>query len=86
MNGMVEFDYGVYSYSVEYKAEVEFDAGDYFTPPCLDWDVQLGDLIIFSTDENGKENKVDIKFCQEDFLTHLRTEIDTDITETFNNY
>lgn len=85
MNGQVEFEYGVYYYTVEYIASVEYDEGDDWTPPTFDWDVNDDDLVITRTDEDNNEEEIDVKVCDDEFLTYLHSVIGDDIHETFYN-
>ena len=83
MNGIVEFDYGMYSVEVEYIAQVTYDEGTYDTPPYLDWDVEEKDVVIKRTDENGEEEYIDVNLCDLEFLEIMWSYIDEDIKEVF---
>lgn len=83
MNGLVEFDYGMYSIEVEYHAQVSYDKGTYDTPPYLEWDVQEDDVVIQRTDENGEVEYIDAKLCDIEFLEVMWYHIDEDIKEAF---
>lgn len=83
MNGLVEFDYGMYNVEVEYIATITYDEGTYDTPAYLDWDVQEKDLVIKRTDENGEEEYIDANLCDIEFLEVMWYHIDEDIKQVF---
>jgi len=83
MNGLVEFDYGMYNVEVEYIAQVTYDEGTYDTPPYLDWDIQEEDVVIMRTDEHGESEYVDANHCDLEFLEVMWYYIEEDIKQVF---
>jgi hypothetical protein len=83
MNGLVEFDYGMYSVEAEYCATVNYDEGTYDTPSYLEWDLQEDDVVIKRTDENGESEYIDANHCDLEFLEVMWRYIEEDIRKVF---
>ncbi len=41
MERTIELDTNLYAYSVEYRATITADSGDYWTPPNIEWDFEI---------------------------------------------
>lgn len=44
MNRIVELEYNLYGYSVEYTANITLDTGDYWTPPNVEWEFTIENI------------------------------------------
>jgi hypothetical protein len=83
-NGGVEFDYGDFTYVVEFTATIDYDAGDNWTPPVCDWDIIEDQLYISQFDDDGKEKYLSVDDVDKEFLLYLYTEIGNDVEEYIN--
>ena len=85
MNRTIELEHNLYAYSVEYSAIVTIDKGDYWTPPCIEWDFTIENIEREHHACIGIE-EVLYKDLDRNTMMAIEEAIDSDIDSNCENY
>ena len=85
MDRIVELEHNLYGYSVEYTANIMFDKGDYWTPPCVEWEFTIENIEREHIACVGIE-EVLYKDLDRDTMIAIEEAIDSDIESNWEKY
>lgn len=85
MDRTVELEHNLYGYSVEYTANITLDKGDYWTPPCVEWEFTIENIEREHIACVGIE-EVLYKDLDRDTMIAIEEAIDSDIESNWEKY